>query len=97
MSSNETIFRYYQNDKIITGSYKGGAIFKGTIVGKQTGSNTIELLFQCITDNGELKSGESKGTITKDSSGKLQLRFVWTWLNGDQTGGTSEYIELIDE
>ncbi|GAA4279234.1 hypothetical protein [Aquimarina mytili] len=55
------------------------------------------MLFQCITDNGELKYGESKGIITKDSSGKLQLQFVWNWLNGDQIDGTSEYIELADE
>ncbi len=46
------------------------------------------------TTDGELKAGESRGTISQDASGKLKLKFVWNWLNGDLTGGKSEYIEI---
>ncbi|WP_298759439.1 hypothetical protein [uncultured Psychroserpens sp.] len=94
LSSNKTIFHYFQNENIITGTYKGGAISEGFIVGKQIETSKIELLFQCLTKEGELKVGESKGTISKDQNGKLELRFDWNWLNGDLSGGTSEYIEV---
>ncbi|WP_298418377.1 hypothetical protein [uncultured Kordia sp.] len=94
LSSNETIFHYFQDGKIITGTYKGGEIKEGFIVGKQTANDTIELLFQCLTNDGELKVGSSTGIITKHPDGKLQLNFNWVWLNGDLSGGTSEYIEL---
>lgn len=94
LSSNETIFHYFQDGKTITGTYKGGEIKEGFIVGKQTTNNTIELLFQCLTNDNELKAGSSKGIISKHSDGKLQLNFDWIWLNGDLSGGTSEYIEL---
>lgn len=94
LSSNETIFHYYQDGNTITGKYKGGAILEGFIVGKQTDISKIELLFQCLTDDGELKVGESKGAISKNHSGKLELKFDWNWINGDLSGGKSEYIEI---
>ena len=94
LSSNETIFHYYQNGDVITGTYKGGAIVEGFIVGKQTGEFTIELLFQCITNERELKVGASKGIISESSSGKLKLNFDWNWLNGDLSGGKSQYMEI---
>ena len=94
LSSNETVFHYFQNGEVITGQYKGGAIQEGFIVGKQTTENQIELIFQCLTTDGELKVGESQGTVSTNAQGKLELKFDWHWLNGDLSGGTSAYIEL---
>lgn len=94
LSSNETVFQYYQNGKTITGSYKGGAIAEGNLIGKHIGNNKIELLYQCLTDNGELKSGQSIGIVLKNSEGKFVLKFDWKWLNGALTSGQSEYIEV---
>jgi hypothetical protein len=94
LSSNETVFEYFQNGKVITGKYKGGAIQEGFIVGKQTEEFKIELLFQCLTNEGDLKVGESKGIISEHENGKLKLNFDWNWLNGDLSGGKSEYIEI---
>lgn len=94
LSSNETVFHYFQNDNTITGHYKGGAIVEGFIVGKQTDVSKIELLYQCLTTDGELKVGESKGIISKGQNGKLHLAFDWNWLNGDRSGGTSIYTEI---
>ncbi len=94
LSSNETIFHYFQNGTVITGQYKGGAIQEGFIVGKQIENNRIELLFQCLTKDGELKVGESKGIVSVNKDSKLELQFDWNWLNGDLSGGKSEYIEI---
>ncbi len=94
LSSDETIFHYFQQGNTITGAYKGGSIKEGAIVGKQTGNNTIELLYHCLTIEGELKAGESKGTLSRNQEGKLELHFDWNWLNGDRSGGQSAYIEI---
>lgn len=94
VSSSETIFHYYQKDSTITGTYKGGAVLEGFVVGKKTVPSEIELLFQCITEDGELKSGKSQGVISETKSGTLQLKFDWLWLNGDHSGGVSHYIEI---
>lgn len=94
LSSEETIFHYFQAGEVITGEYSGGAIKVGFIVGKQTGNNTIELLYQCITVEGELKAGDSRGVVSRMTDGKMRIEFDWSWLNGDLSGGKSEYIEL---
>ncbi|WP_428741239.1 hypothetical protein [Tenacibaculum sp.] len=94
LSSNETIFHYFQNGTTITGKYKGGAIQEGFIIGKQTQDSEIKLLYQCLTTEGELKAGESTGIISKTPNGKLKLSFDWNWLNGDLSGGKSEYLEI---
>jgi len=94
LSTNETVFHYFQNGKIITGKYKGGGILEGLIVGKQTDISKIELLFQCLTEDGELKVGKSTGVISENQNRKLELKFDWNWLNGDLSGGKSEYIEI---
>lgn len=93
LSSHETVFHYYQKGNVITATYKGGAIKEGFIVGKQTQDSKVELLFQCLTEEGALKVGESKGVISENQDGKFKLKFEWKWLNGDLSGGISEYIE----
>ncbi|MEL6559535.1 MAG: hypothetical protein AAFQ94_15195 [Bacteroidota bacterium] len=94
LSSNETIFHYFQDGSTITGKYKGGSIVSGLIIGKQTDESKIELLYQCLTTDGELKAGESKGTVSQMPDGKLKLEFDWNWLNGDLSGGKSMYVEI---
>jgi len=94
LSSNETVFHYAQNGTKITGKYKGGPIEEGLIIGKQIEGQKIEILYQCLTTSGELKAGESKGIVSETKNGKLKLEFDWNWLNGDLSGGKSEYIEI---
>lgn len=94
LSSTQTIFHYFQKGNTISGCYKGGEIKSGHLVGKQTAPNKIELRFQCITQSGVLMSGESEGIIAQNEQGLLTLEFSWRWLDGDQSGGISRYVEL---
>jgi hypothetical protein len=94
LSTEETIFYYYENNDVVTGCYKGGAIIEGQIVGRKLSKNRLELAFQCVTDDGELKSGQSTGTIGRNDEGKITLSFDWNWLNGDLSGGKSFYVEM---
>lgn len=93
LSSEGTIFRYFEKESIVTGGYKGDAIIEGQIVGRRLPNNRLELVFQCVTDDWELKSGQSKGVVSKNNDGKLTLSFDWFWLNGDTSEGKSFYIE----
>jgi len=97
LSSSLTVFHYFQKDGKITGTYSGGAIVNGSIVGKQLNNDTISLLFQCLTDEGHLMAGQSTGKVSLNKDGRLELSFDWEWLNGDKSGGKSHYIETTDE
>jgi len=94
LSSSETVFHYAQQEDVITGTYAGGLIAHGFLVGKQTGPDEIELLFHCLTSTKSLEAGQSRGKITEDGNGHLLLIFSWNWLTGDQSGGFSSYIEV---
>lgn len=93
LSTKETIFKYFEKDGVITGSYKGGEIATGQVVGKRLPKNQLVLVFQCLTIEGELKSGQSEGFISTNEDGKLTLSFDWNWFNGDKSGGKSFYVE----
>ena len=95
LSTNETVFHYFQKGNLITGKYSGGAIVDGQIVGKLLENNKLELLFQCLTYTSELKSGQSWGILSKTENGKIELSFDWNWLNGDKSGCKSYYKEFV--
>ncbi|WP_060485852.1 hypothetical protein [Pseudomonas sp. NBRC 111123] len=96
LSGDGTIFRYFVDGEAITSTYQGGRIRVGNQVGRVTGTDTFELLFQCVTTEGELLAGWSRGEVSQNSSGRTTLHFVWGWLSGAEGGGESSYVELVD-
>ncbi|MEG0634704.1 MAG: hypothetical protein RR517_19395 [Pseudomonas sp.] len=96
LSNAETIFHYRVEQNTISSTYQGGRISIGHQVGRITGPDSIELLFHCVTHEGDLLSGWSRGTVAVDDAGRTTLSFVWGWLSGATGGGESNYIELVD-
>ncbi|MDQ0651596.1 hypothetical protein [Pseudomonas cedrina] len=94
LSGVDTVFHYQVDGDAITSTYQGGRIRLGTQVGRVTGPDNIELLFQCLTQDGELLAGWSRGIVGVDAGGRTTLSFVWGWLSGASGGGTSRYVEL---
>ena len=95
LSGTGTVFHYQVEADTISSSYQGGRIRMGHQVGRVTGADTIELLFHCITTEGEILSGWSRGAVGVDHAGRTTLAFVWGWLFGAEGGGESSYIEVV--
>ena len=95
LSGAGTVFHYHVEGDAISGTYQGGRIHLGTQVGRVTGVDTIELLYQCLTLEGELLAGWSRGTVGVDQAGRITLSFVWGWLSGATGGGESSYVEIV--
>lgn len=95
LSGAGTVFHYFVEGDAISGTYQGGRIRLGTQVGRVTGVDTIELLYQCLTLEGELLAGWSRGTVGVDQAGRITLSFVWGWLSGATGGGESSYVEIV--
>src|SRR3712207_4668251 len=96
VSGADTVFHYRTEGALITGTYAGGRIRAGQLVGRVTSPETVELLFQCVTSEGELMAGQSSGRVGRDGAGRATLEFDWSWLTGDRSGGVSRYVELRD-
>ncbi|WP_448653615.1 hypothetical protein ACSHWC_10985 [Pseudomonas fluorescens] len=94
LSGSGTVFHYWVEGDAISGTYQGGRIRTGQQVGRVTGANTLELLFQCLTLEGELLAGWSRGTVGVNDAGLTTLAFEWGWLTGATGGGESSYIEM---
>jgi hypothetical protein len=97
LSGADTVFHYRVEDSGILSTYQGGRIRAGHQVGRVTGVDTIELLFHCLTTEGEMLSGWSRGTVGVDEAGRTTLSFVWGWLSGASGGGESSYVEVVGE
>jgi hypothetical protein len=63
LSGAGTVFHYHVEGNDISGSYQGGRIRMGHQVGRATGPDTIELLYHCLTTDGEMLAGWSRGTV----------------------------------
>ncbi|CAI8972353.1 hypothetical protein [Pseudomonas chlororaphis] len=95
LSGAGTVFHYRVEEDVIFSTYQGGRIRMGNQVGRVTGPDTIELLYQCLTTDGEMLAGWSRGTVGVDQAGRTTLSFVWGWLSGATGGGESNYVELV--
>ncbi len=94
LSGAGTVFHYQVEGDAIWGTYQGGRIRMGHQVGRVTGADTLELLYHCLTTDGEILAGWSRGTVGVDRAGRTTLSFVWGWLSGATGGGESSYVEL---
>jgi len=54
----------------------------------------LDMLYQCLTTDNQLKAGKAIANITVTENQKIKLSLDWEWLNGNKTSGKSEYIEL---
>lgn len=89
LSGAGTVFHYLVEGDAISSTYQGGRIRLGTQVGRVTGADTLELLFHCLTLDGELLSGWSRGTVAVDKSGPATPTACTSRAAGMKTASTS--------
>jgi hypothetical protein len=90
---NTTIFEYKQEGNLVTADYYGGAITYGKIIA-HLNKDELNMLYQCITEDNQLKAGRAIAKISKNKLGKIKLSLNWEWLGENSDKGKSEYIEL---
>lgn len=76
LSGAGTVFHYRVEEHAISSTYQGGRIRMGNQVGRVTGPDSIELLFHCLTNEGEMLAGWSRGTVGRTYYAELCLGLV---------------------
>ena len=92
-ADNRTVFKYSQNEDLVTGDYQGGRIRTGKIIARLDG-HQLHMLYQCITVDNELKSGKATADITFTEQHKMKLNLHWEWLKASGDKGSSVYVEI---
>lgn len=90
--NSETIFKYKQEGNLVTADYYGGTIKYGKIIATLK-NNTLNMLYQCITTENELKAGKAIAKVSLTKLKKMKLKLNWEWLGDKDESGISEYIE----
>lgn len=88
-----TVFRYRQAGDRLTGTYAGGAVEEGHLVGTVHPDGSLSFLYHHRTTEGELRAGRCTSVPARDADGRLVLRERWQWFTGDRSRGTSELVE----
>lgn len=91
--NSNTIFEYKQTGDLVTADYYGGIVNYGKIIAYHKGDQ-LDMRYQCLTTDNELKAGKAIAKITELNDGKLKLSLNWQWLDDKNESGTSEYIEI---
>lgn len=91
-ANSKTIFKYKQDGNLVTADYYGGLIKYGKIIAHLK-NNELDMLYQCITIDNELKAGKAIAAISLNKDNKIKLTLNWQWLNNEKETGVSEYIE----
>ena len=92
--NSSTLFTYHQEDRVIWGTYEGGVIMKGSLIGKVLDDDTIEFIYSHINQQHELLSGYCRSTIELLDSGKYRLYEKWSWTTGKEGIGESIIEEV---
>lgn len=93
--STETIFEYNQEGNILTASYSGGEIVKGTLIGIVKADSCLEFRYNHINTNNEIRGGKCISTPEILTDGRIRLHENWKWIDSDQSEGKSVIEEVI--
>ena len=93
-TSEETVFLYQQEGRILTATYSGGKIVKGHLIGLVDEEGNIEMSYHQVNQAGELMTGVCRSTPEILPNGKIRLYEKWSWTSGDKSEGESIIEEI---
>ena len=92
--SSKTIFVYKQEGHIISASYSGGEIVKGTLIGVVKKDGRLEFRYNHVNKKNEIRGGQCISTPKILPDGRIRLYENWKWLDSEATEGNSIIEEI---
>jgi hypothetical protein len=92
--NEETRFYYQQSGRIVTATYRGGAIQQGQLIALMDETGALDMRYQHVNHDGKLMTGKCISTPEVLDNGKLRLHERWQWTRGDFSSGTSVVEEI---
>lgn len=89
-----TRFHYHQNGSRLTGTYEGGSIRRGHLLGQVLPDGRLKFVYHHENTDGELKAGRCESVPSRTEDGRLMLTERWEWLTDDRSSGTSVIVEV---
>jgi hypothetical protein len=89
VATADTIFRYAEDDGVVTATYEGGPIRRGFLVGTRSGDSLDFRYVQLHTD-GSTASGHCATELELLDDGRIRLNETWKWESRPGSGWSVE-------
>jgi hypothetical protein len=89
-----TLFAYRQDGEVLTGTYSGGGVRLGQILGRVREDGSLEFLYQHLNEDGVLRNGRCESVPELLPDGRLRLRESWEWSGASGERGNSVIEEI---
>src|SRR5688572_1762916 len=80
--NTETEMNFMSDDGIVIGSYGGGTVITGHVIGKHVGDSEMEMLYHSANTSGAIQAGKAHGRFALDGEGRMHMHLDWQWLTG---------------
>lgn len=90
----ETRFHYRQEGTVLWGTYQGGGIAHGHLVGRVLPGGALDFRYHHLSPGGEAVSGHCRSELTILKDGRYRLAEKWRWTSGDLSSGESVVEEV---
>lgn len=90
-----TVFEYNQTGNRLWGSYSGGEVVEGHLLGTVAPDGSLDFCYHHRNTAGQIMAGRCSSTPAREQNGLLVLQENWKWFTGDASAGYSE-VEEID-
>ncbi|NRD81125.1 n-acetylglutamate synthase [Bacillus sp. BRMEA1] len=92
--SSKTIFEYKQEGNILSATYSGGEIVKGTLIGIVKDNSSLQFRYNHVNTRNEIRGGQCYSTPETLPDGRIRLHEKWKWTDTDQSEGESIIEEV---
>lgn len=93
--SNETLFHYHQEGKVVWADYAGGGILKGFLIAVVLEGGFLDMRYEHVNTQGELMTGRCTSAPEYLPDGRIRLHEQWQWTSGDGSSGSSIVEEVL--
>ncbi|MDP4105261.1 MAG: n-acetylglutamate synthase [Bacillota bacterium] len=92
--SSKTFFEYKQEGNILSATYSGGEIVKGTLIGILKENGSLQFRYNHVNVRNEIRGGQCFSTPETLPDGRIRLHEKWKWTDTDQSEGESIIEEV---
>jgi hypothetical protein len=78
VATTETIFRYAENDGVITATYEGGTVRQGFLVGTRS-ADALDFRYAQLHTDGSTATGHCVTRLERLDDGRVRLNESWAW------------------